>query len=51
MHHFDSIEDIKTAEIKDLLEVPSMNQASAEAVYRFFHERAPETAEHKDDAG
>ncbi|MBQ7564454.1 MAG: excinuclease ABC subunit UvrC [Lachnospiraceae bacterium] len=48
MHHFDSIEDIKTAEINALLEVPSMNQASAEAVYRFFHERAPE---HKDDAG
>ncbi|MBR2274720.1 MAG: excinuclease ABC subunit UvrC [Lachnospiraceae bacterium] len=40
MHYFDSIEDIKSAEVGTLLKVPSMNQASAEAVYRFFHKES-----------
>ncbi|MCL2202378.1 MAG: excinuclease ABC subunit UvrC [Defluviitaleaceae bacterium] len=35
--HFKNIEAIRTAEIKDLSQVDSMNKASAEAVHRFFH--------------
>lgn len=37
MKHFKGIEEIKEASIEQLLEVPSMNQRSAEQVYRFFH--------------
>ena len=37
MHHFESIEDIKSADVDKLMEVPAMNAASAEAVYQFFH--------------
>ncbi len=37
MHHFESIEDIKNADVDKLMEVPSMNSASAKAVYSFFH--------------
>ncbi|MGL5712038.1 MAG: excinuclease ABC subunit UvrC, partial [Paraclostridium sp.] len=34
--HFKSIEDIKKASFKELLEVEGMNKASAESVYNFF---------------
>ena len=51
MHHFDSIEDIKNAEIEKLLEAPSMNRASAEAVYRFFHREEAETEASGSDPG
>jgi excinuclease ABC subunit C len=37
LKHFKNIEAIRTAEIKDLLQAPSMNKKSAEAVYLFFH--------------
>ncbi len=37
MHYFESIDDIKAADVDRLKEVPAMNAASAEAVYRFFH--------------
>lgn len=35
--NFDSIEDIKNASVGQLSAVPSMNQQSARAVYKFFH--------------
>ncbi|MCR5735628.1 MAG: excinuclease ABC subunit UvrC [Lachnospiraceae bacterium] len=37
MHYFESIEDIKKADVEELKKVPSMDTASAEAVYGFFH--------------
>ncbi len=37
MRHFDSLEDIRNAEVEQLLELPELNQAAAESVYRFFH--------------
>ncbi len=37
MKHFQSLDAIKEADIEDLLKVPSMNRASAEEVYNFFH--------------
>ncbi|MCR5791432.1 MAG: excinuclease ABC subunit UvrC [Lachnospiraceae bacterium] len=40
MHYFESIEDIKNADIRLLAEVPSMNGPSAEAVYHFFHKES-----------
>lgn len=36
MRHFDSLEDIRKADIEQLLELPELNQAAAESVYRFF---------------
>ena len=36
MKHFESIEDIKNADMDTLLQVPSMNKAAAEKVYEFF---------------
>ncbi|MCL2570827.1 MAG: excinuclease ABC subunit UvrC [Defluviitaleaceae bacterium] len=36
LRHFKSIEAIKDAEMEALIEAPSMNKASAEAVYKFF---------------
>lgn len=38
MKHFKSIEAIRDAEIVELKNVPQMNQNTAEAVYRFFHD-------------
>ena len=35
--HFESLDQIKAADVETLMEVPSMNAASAEAVYGFFH--------------
>lgn len=36
MKHFESIDDIKKADIDTLMQVPSMNKAAAEKVYEFF---------------
>ncbi len=37
LRHFGSVEEIKKAEIEELLEAEGMNQKAAEEVYRFFH--------------
>ncbi len=37
MHYFESIEDIKNADVNKLMEVPTMNAASAQALYDYFH--------------
>ena len=34
--HFKSIDKIKTADIEELMSVPSMNQTAAQNVYNFF---------------
>ena len=39
LRHFKSIEAISEADIEALTTAPSMNKASAEAVYNFFHEK------------
>ncbi len=36
MRHFDSLSEIKHADLETLLEVPKMNEAGARAVYEFF---------------
>ncbi|MBR5408210.1 MAG: excinuclease ABC subunit UvrC [Lachnospiraceae bacterium] len=42
MKSFDSIEDIKNADIETLAKVPSMDKRSAEKVYEFFHKEENE---------
>jgi len=37
MKTFQSLEEIKAADVETLAEVPSMNYAAAEKVYEFFH--------------
>ena len=37
MKHFANIEEIKNASVEDLTHIPSMNEKSAMAVYKFFH--------------
>lgn len=37
MKHFANIEEIKNASVEDLTNIPSMNEKSAMAVYKFFH--------------
>ena len=37
MKHFESLEDIKKADIDELAGIPSFNQAAAKAVYEYFH--------------
>jgi excinuclease ABC subunit C len=37
MRSFASLEEIRQADIKELKALPAMNEASAEAVYKFFH--------------
>lgn len=37
MRHFENIEAIKNASIEELKKLPSMNEKSANDVYRFFH--------------
>ena len=37
MRHFKSLEEIRNAEVEQLLEIPEMNQKVAEEIYRFFH--------------
>ena len=39
MKHFDSIEDIKNADVDRLAEVPSMDRKAAASVYDFFHKK------------
>lgn len=36
MKYFKDISQIKTAEIEELLNVPGMNQSTAQAIYEFF---------------
>lgn len=36
MRHFKSLEEIRNAEMEQLLEIPEMNQRVAEEIYRFF---------------
>ena len=45
MKHFPSIEEIRSADEETLAAVPSMNAASAAAVYMFFHPAAKPEAE------
>ncbi len=37
MKHFQSLENLQTAEVEDIMKVPSMNRRAAEQVYEFFH--------------
>lgn len=37
MRHYSNLDAIKAASIEELAQVPSMNEKSAEAVYKFFH--------------
>ena len=37
MKHFADIEAIKNATVEELKSLPSMNEKSANDVYRFFH--------------
>ncbi|MCR5421714.1 MAG: excinuclease ABC subunit UvrC [Lachnospiraceae bacterium] len=37
MKYFDSIEDVKSADVETLIKVPSMDQRSAQSVYNYFH--------------
>lgn len=37
MRHFENIEAIKNASVEELKQLPSMNEKSANDVYRFFH--------------
>ena len=39
MKAFQSLDEIKAAEVEQLAQVPSMNRASAEKVYTFFHKK------------
>lgn len=38
MRHYQSLDDIKAASKEELQAVPSMNEKSADAVYKFFHD-------------
>ena len=37
MRAFQSLEEIRNAQIETLAEIPSMNERAARAVYEFFH--------------
>jgi excinuclease ABC subunit C len=37
MRHFENIDAIKNATVEELKKLPSMNEKSANDVYRFFH--------------
>ena len=37
MMHFKSIEDIKTAQVEDLLKVQGVTRTVAQSIYAFFH--------------
>ena len=37
MRHFQSLEAIREADVETLADVPSMNRAAAEKVWKFFH--------------
>jgi excinuclease ABC subunit C len=51
MKHFPSIEEIRSADEETLAAVPSMNAASAAAVYMFFHPAAKPEAENGNSSG
>ena len=51
MKHFPSIEEIRSADEETLAAVPSMNAASAAAVYMFFHPAAKPEAEDGNSSG
>ena len=40
MRHFENIEAIRNATAEELKELPSMNEKSANEVYKFFHQNA-----------
>ena len=40
MKAFQSLDEIKAAEVEALAQVPSMNRAAAEKVYTFFHKKS-----------
>lgn len=37
MKHYDSIEDLKSATVDEIANIPSMNRQAAEQIYSFFH--------------
>ena len=37
MKHFSSLDEIRQADVEDLKKLPSMNEKSAQEVYKFFH--------------
>ena len=37
MKHFASLDEIRKADVEDLKKLPSMNEKSAQEVYKFFH--------------
>lgn len=37
MRHFQNLDEIKSAEVEELKKLPSMNEKSAQEVYKFFH--------------
>lgn len=39
MRHFKSIEEIKTAEVAELLQVPEITENVAEEIYAFFRKQ------------
>lgn len=47
MRHFKSLEDIKKAQVDDFLEIPEMNERTAQEIYCFFHKE--EKANGKED--
>lgn len=50
MRHFKSIEDIKKAEVEDLLQVDGINHPQAEAIYTFFRKEEQEQPSQKGKA-
>ena len=50
MKAFSSLEEIKAAEEETLAQIPSMNRAAAEQVYRFFHKPVAEEKKKNKDA-
>ncbi|WP_352398111.1 excinuclease ABC subunit UvrC [[Clostridium] aminophilum] len=47
MREFKTFEAVRDASVEELAKCPSMNQASAEEVYRFFHKAEHEAAPHE----
>ena len=45
MKEFQSLDEIRSAEVERLSQVPSMNRAAAEKVYEFFHKETKEKGE------
>ena len=45
MKAFQSLEEIRSADVETLSQVPSMNRAAAEKVYEFFHKETKEKGE------